>query len=322
MMMTIPISPEQIRTVSRLIDPLFLNSPVLTASTLDETLGCSLALKIETLNPIRSFKGRGTEALMASLTELPEQVVATSSGNFGQGLAWATTRRGVKATIFSGAGDNPLKLTAMRRLGADVRLVPEGGDGKSEAQRAAAEMGALLVEDGAHSEIAAGAGTIAVELLEQAGALEIIVVQIGDGALIAGVGSWIRAMSPATRIVGVTAAQAPAMRASIEKGEPVSALPRTIADGLAIYRPVATAVEEVRAVVDEIIEVEENAILDAMALLLGRTGLVAEPSGAVGVAAIMCRPDVFRGRTVGSIITGSNIRPDLLQAAASRGALV
>ena len=316
--MTTPISLEQIRTVRSLIDPVFLDSPILAPADLADALGCTPVLKIETLNPIRSFKGRGTEALMASLSSMPKSVVATSSGNFGQGLARAATRRGVKAIIYSGAGDNPLKLDAMHRLGAEVRLVPEGGDGKGEARRAAAEIGALLVEDGAHSEIAAGAGTIALELLAQAGNLDVVVVQIGDGALIAGVGSCFRAMSPATRIIGVTAAAAPAMRASLEKGEPVSAIPRTIADGLAIHRPVATAIEEVRSVVDDIIEVEEEEILDAVALLLKRTSLVAEPSGAVGVAALMRRPEIFRGRTVGSIITGSNIRPDLLLAAASR----
>ena len=121
-----PITESQIARARALIDPVFLGSPIVRQAGFDAALGCSVALKVETLNPIRSFKGRGTEALMASLTNRPTHVVATSSGNFGQGLARAATTRGVRATIFSGDDDNPGKLDAMRQLGAELRLVPRG----------------------------------------------------------------------------------------------------------------------------------------------------------------------------------------------------
>ncbi|MGD9914047.1 MAG: threonine/serine dehydratase [Rhizobiaceae bacterium] len=308
---------DLIRRVRGRIDPAFLNSPLLRPTALGEALGCSLALKVETLNPIRSFKGRGTEALMDSLSPAPRHVVATSSGNFGQGLAYAATRRGVTCTIFSGVNDNPLKIDAMRKLGAEVRLVADGVDSKAEARRHAEAIGALLVEDGAHPEIAAGAGTLAMELLEAFPQPEIAVVQIGDGALISGVGSWIRAMSPTTRIIGVTAAGAPAMRVSLEQGQSVRIACETIADGLAIQRPVPSALGEIRAVVDAVIEVEEDAIIDGVALLL-KAGIMAEPSAAVGVAAIMRNAETFRGRSVAAIVTGSNIRPELLREAVRR----
>lgn len=313
-----PITESGIARMRALIDPVFLGSPIVRQAALDAALGCSLALKLETLNPIRSFKGRGTEALMASLENKPSHVVATSSGNFGQGLARAATRRGVKATIFSGEDDNPGKLEAMRQLGAEVRLVARGEDSKTIARRTASEIGALYIEDGAHPEIAAGAGTMAMELLARCDGLDAILVQIGDGALVTGVGSWIKATSPKTRVIGVTALGSPGMRASLELGKPVGLAPDTIADGMAIHTPIASAVNDVAAVIDDILEVDDAAMLDAMALLLGSASLVAEPSGAAGVAAIMRNVEMFRGQKVAAIVTGANVRPELLAQAATR----
>ncbi len=315
--MTTPISPAQIERARSLIDPVFLDTPVLRHDGLNAALGCACWLKIETLNPIRSFKGRGTEALIAALDPAPAHVVATSTGNFGQGLARAAMRRGIGATIFSGADANPQKLAAMRRLGAEVRLVPRGENGKQTARRFAQQMNALFVEDGAHPEIAAGAGTIGQELTAQVAALDAVVVQVGDGALIAGVGSWLKAKAPGVRIIGVTAAAAPAMMASLKAGAPVSLPAETIADGMAIHTPIASAVAEVAAVIDDIVAVEEEAMIDAVRLLIRETGIVAEPSGAAGVAALMSHRDMWAGRNVAVIVTGSNVRPELLAAAAA-----
>src|SRR5262249_11844114 len=142
-----------------------LDSPLMRHPALDEALGCALVLKVETVNPIRSFKGRGTEAVLASLAPRPAAVVTASSGNFGQGIAWAARRRGIAATVFAPASANPMKLEAMRRLGAVVRTVESGRDESDAAREAAAGRNApLFIEDGAHREIAAGAGTIAQEL--------------------------------------------------------------------------------------------------------------------------------------------------------------
>lgn len=316
--MTLPIAQADILRARTLIDPVFLDSPLHGHLALDTALGCACVLKIETLNPIRSFKGRGAEAVMTSLDPRPAHVVATSSGNWGQGLSRAATRRGVGVTIFSSEGDNPGKLDAMRRLGAEVRLVPRGTDGKTTARRVAEELSALFVEDGAHPEIAAGAGTMAEELTRQCADLDAVIVPIGDGALITGVGSWFKAASPRTRVIGVTAAGSPAMRLSLDARHPITAPAETIADGIAIHTPVASAVGDVAAVVDEVVSVEDDALLDAMALLLRAGGVVSEPSGAAGIAAIMRHRALFEARRVGVIITGSNVRPDLLAEAARR----
>jgi threonine dehydratase len=316
--MKTPVGSAEIVRVRAMIDPVFLDSPVLGNDALDTALGCACLLKIETLNPIRSFKGRGAEAVMASIDPRPTHVVGTSSGNWGQGLARAARRRGVGVTIFSEEGDNPQKLDAMRRFGAEVRLMPRGADGKATARREAEAMGARFVEDGAHPEIAAGAGTMAEELTRQCPALDAVVVPIGDGALISGVGSWFKATSPGTRVVGVTAAGSPAMRLSLEAHRPITAPAETIADGIAIHTPVASAVDDVASVVDEILSVDDESLLDAMALLLRTAGVVSEPSGAAGIAAILRHRAKFETHRVAVIITGSNVRPELLAEAAHR----
>ena len=306
------ITEAEILAARGAIDPVFLATPAISHPQLDAALGCSVTLKVETLNPIRSFKGRGTEALLGSLAVKPTAVVATSTGNFGQGLARAAQRRGVAATILSPEDANPLKLEAMRRLGAEVRLVPaRDGDGKDLARRLAAETDALLVEDGAHREIAAGAGAMAAELTEAGIRPGIVVIQVGDGALAAGVGSWFRLVLPETRIVGVVATGAPAMAHSFAAGRAVSTeRADTIADGMNIRRPVASAVAQLRACLDEILIVDDAAILEAARLLLGTTGLLAEPSGAAGLAAIATHPERFAGRSVAAIFTGSNLTPE------------
>jgi threonine dehydratase len=302
-----PITPHQILAARAAIDPVFLDSPAMRHGALDDALGCACLLKVETLNPIRSFKGRGTEAVMAALEPRPAAVLATSSGNFGQGLARAAARRGIAATILAPAWANPLKLEAMRRLGATVRLAdPDEGAGKDLARHIAAETGALFVEDGGHPVISAGAGTIAQELAGHE--FDDVIVQIGDGALATGIGSWFKAHAPEVRIVGVVARGAPAMAQSFAAGRAIDTPGTdTIADGMAISRPVPSAVAQLRACVDEILLVDDGAILDAARLLLRTAGVMAEPSGAAGLAAVMTNRDRFAGRRVATVITGSNL---------------
>jgi len=311
--MTLLLTTGEIETARVAIDPVFLDSPLLRHTGLDRALGCTVSLKIETLNPIRSFKGRGTEAVLASLLPRPAAVVTASSGNFGQGIAWAARRRGVAATVFAPADTNPLKAEAMRRLGADVRLVERGVDESDVARAASAAAGAPpFIEDGAHREIAAGAGTIAQEMTAAGLSSDVVLVQIGDGALITGIASWLRATSPRTRVVGVTARNAPAMAQSVVAGRPLERPAHTMADGMSITRPVPGALEGVTAAVDEILEVEEDALLAAMRLLIEQAGVLAEPSGAAGIAALLEHGSRFRGAAVAAIITGSNLDPRLL----------
>jgi threonine dehydratase len=298
------------------IDPVFLDTPVMRHPALDEALGCAMTLKLETTNPIRSFKGRGTEALLAVLPPETPGVIATSTGNFGQGLTRAAVRRGIASTIVVPAGTSALKLAAMRRLGATVHEVtPDEGNGKAVARRMAADTGLLLIEDGLHPEIDAGAGTIAQELTDAGVEPEVLLIQVGDGALAGGVGAWLRERSPRTRIVGVVAARAPSLARSLEADRDVGAPIETIAEGMAVSHPVPGAVARLRQALDEVVLVSDEAMLRGMRLLVEAAGIVAEPAGAAGIAAIMSDPARFAGREVASVITGSNVDLPLLSRA-------
>jgi threonine dehydratase len=310
--MSVLPTPDEILATRAVIDPLFLDSPLMRHPALDDALGCTVTLKVESLNPIRSFKARGTEAVLSALTPRPPAVIAASTGNFGQGIAWSARRRGIAATIYVPHGANPRKVEAMRRLGAVVHLVEPGRDEADAAREAAQEAGAPFIEDGAYREIAAGAGTIAQELTAAGVKPDIVLVQIGDGALVTGIGSWLKATSPGIRVLGVTAHSAPAMVQSMESGRRLERRADTIADGMAITRPVPGAIEQVAAVVEEVLPVSDDTMLSAMRLLAERAGVLAEPSGAAGIAALLEYRARFQGAVVVSLITGSNVDPKLL----------
>jgi threonine dehydratase len=253
---------------------------------------------------------------MSALPADTPGVVATSTGNFGQGLTWSARRRGIASTIVVPAGTSALKLAAMRRLGATVHEVePAEGNGKAVARRMAAESGLLLIEDGLHAEIDAGAGTIAQELTDAGIEPEILLVQVGDGALAGGIGAWLRERSPATRLIGLVASRAPSLARSIEADRDLEAPVETFAEGMAVSHPVPGAVDRLRRVLDEVVLVTDEAMLRAMRLLAEAAGVIAEPSGAAGIAAILSDPARFAGREVTTIVTGSNVDLPLIRRA-------
>jgi threonine dehydratase len=299
-----------IEQAARHIDPLFLSTPLVRGEAMDRVLGREILLKVETLTPIRSFKGRGASWLLHRLgREAEAGLVCASAGNFGQGLAHAARRAGVGATVFAATGANPLKVEAMRAFGAEVRLEGQDFDAAKAAARSfAAASGRLFVEDGLHPAIAEGAGTMALEMAAQDALGDLVLVPLGNGSLVNGVGAWVKARRPATRVVAVVAAGAPAMALSWRQGHPVeTATTATIADGVAVRVPVPEALAVMRATVDEVREVGEQAILDAMRLTFRCVGLVVEPAGAVGLAALLADPELGRGRRVSTILCGGNV---------------
>jgi threonine dehydratase len=232
------LSLERIEQAAGIIDPVFLNSPQFRAEPLEQQLSCRVVVKVETLNPIRSFKGRGAEYFAATLDGHPHLVCATA-GNFGQGMAFAARKRGLQLTIFASVTANPLKVERMRALGAEVRLVGENFKAAHSAAKAfASEPGARLIEDGRIPAIAEGAGTIGRELLRWPERFDAILVPLGDGALLAGVARWVKAHQPATRMIGICASGAPAMERSW-RARQAQELGRTetIADGIEVQSP-------------------------------------------------------------------------------------
>ena len=303
-----PISADNIRAAMYDIDPLFLRSPLIRGSSLDAVLGAQVFCKVETLNPIRSFKGRGTEYFLARLRD-QRPLVCASAGNFGQGLARAGARRGLPVTVFASLNANPLKVAAMRAFGADVRLTGEDFDAAKEAARQhAASNTALYVEDGAIPEIAEGAGTIALEILEAEVAPDVMLVPLGNGALVTGIGAWCRSAAPNTRVVAVGAVGAAAMQLSFAAGVPVTTQrAETIADGIAVREPVPYAVRSMAEVVDEVVAVSDAAIVRAMQLVHEHVGIVVEPAGVVGIAALCEDPARWRGARVATPLCGGNV---------------
>lgn len=307
----VDLSLERIEQAARSIDPVFLGTPQYLDGQLGLALGRQVLVKVETGNPLRSFKGRGTDFAVAAL-ESGVHAVTASSGNFGQGVAYAGRSRGIPVTVFTPTGINPSKLDRMRSLGATViESGADTGDAKHAARAFVAERSdRVFVEDGSDPRIAEGAGSIAVELLARHRP-DTIVVPLGDGALITGIARYAKEIAPDTRIVGVCATGAPALLHSFQAGRPVPTdRIDTIAEGIAIKAPVPESVSRILALVDDIVLVDDAELLSAMRLALTTLGLVLEPAGAAGLAAI--RRYDLPGDLLATVLTGSNVRTDLL----------
>jgi threonine dehydratase len=242
-------------------------------------------------------------------------LVCASAGNFGQGLAYAAARRGRSVTVFAAHTANPLKLERMRRLGADVRLAGDDFDAAKVAARTHADQsGARFVEDGAEAAIAEGAGSLAVELTDWPERMDAVYVPVGNGALVTGVGRWLKAHAPRTQVVGVCATGAPAMVDSWRAGAP-SATERaaTIADGIAVRVPVERAVRDLAGSVDRMIVVDDTLLVEAMRLAFETLGVVVEPAGAAGLAGCLLEREQWQQQLVAVPLCGGNLTPEQVQ---------
>ena len=310
------LSADAIRSAHRSIHPAFTNSPQYVHDGLSARLGVPVIVKIETVNPIRSFKGRGTWVVIKALVDEgrigPDKpVVCASAGNFGQGVAFAAGPAGVRSVVFASRTANRGKLARMRALGADVHEIGDDFDAAVEGARAyARDTGALLLVDGEDARIAQGAGTMALELTDGAasGALPtpaVVSVPVGNGAMLNGVGSWMRHAAPSCRVVGVQAEGAPAMTLSWRHGRPIDTdTVTTYADGIAARVSIPEAVELMDGRVDDMVLVSEAAMHEAQAELTDALGITVEGAAAASWAALLegPRPD---GPAV-VIVTGSN----------------
>ena len=304
------LSLANIERAAAVIDPVFRNSPQFVDDQLSTALGRRTILKVETANPIRSFKGRGADFLLRTF-DPKQKAVCASAGNFGQAIAYAGRRRSIAVEVFVPTNANPLKIARMRSFGATVIAIGSDFDDAKQHARQHVDQHSecVFVEDGHDPAIAEGAGTIGLELLK-AGTTDAVIVPLGDGALITAIAMWVKEHSPRTRIVGVCAESAAAMEVSWRTGRAISiATADTIADGIAVRVPVAASVERIISLVDDIVLVSDAQMLDAMRLAASTLGLLLEPAGAAGLAAI--RAHKIAGDQIATILTGSNIHPDL-----------
>jgi threonine dehydratase len=298
------------------IPRVFRDTPQYISEPLSNDLGVPVVVKVETVNPIGCFKGRGTwlavdELLARGAVGEGRGLVAASAGNFGQGVAYAGRAMGVPVVVYAAVTANRNKVAAMSRLGADVRQVGEDFDAAREAAAAhAAERGWELLVDGADPWIAIGAGSMACELTDAAGsgdlpALGAVYVPVGNAALVNGIGAWMRHAAPQTRVIGVQAAGAPAMTLSWRARRAIETeRVDTIADGIASRVPIPEALSLMLEVVDEMRLVDDPAILAATERMSEALPLSIEPSaGAAWAAALQQRPSA----PVALILTGGNV---------------
>ena len=281
---------------------------------MSERAGSDVHLKLESELPTGSFKVRGAYYALcrhASDRHVSE-VVAASTGNHGAAVAWAARELGIAAQVFVPVGANAVKTARIKSLGARLNEVgADIEDARRAAESHADRTRALLLDDATDAHVPVGAGTIGLELVQQLADFGTLYVPVGDSALIRGVAAAVKSMRPAVRVIGVQAAGAPAYYRSWLSGDVVTtATADTIADGLATTRPTEANVVAVRELVDEMVLVTEQAMRDAMHLLLTSDDVVAEPAAAASVAALLDAPRGHTGAVV-ALITGRNVAPEL-----------
>jgi threonine dehydratase len=305
---------ENMRAAMGVIDPVFLHTPQYCADSLSTMLGVRLLVKVETVNPIRSFKGRGAEYLTSKIPAGAELITA-SAGNFGQAMAYACSQRKLPLTVYASVNANPFKLERMRMLGAAVVLHGEDFDqAKIEAKRVAFAAGKRMIEDGFDAETGEGAGTIGIELAEWKERMDAVLLPLGNGALACGVGRYLKEARAEVRVVAVQSAGASAMLESwrgkeIVRRDSIS----TIADGIGVRIPIPECVGDMEGVIDDGILVEDASLIEAMRLVHEHLGIVLEPSGAAGLAAVLENRDRFRGQDVAVVLCGGNLTPEQMK---------
>jgi threonine dehydratase len=286
-------------------------TPCLICPALSEIAGMQIWLKRDDLQRTGSFKERGARNALLCLAaaERVRGVVAASAGNHALGLAYHGAQLGVRVTVVMPVNAPTVKADRCRSLGADVVL---SGDTFEQAQAHAAELaadaGAPLVHPFDDASVIAGQGTMALEILEQAPALDTIVVPVGGGGLLAGVATAVKTLRPDVRVIAVEPANAASFLAAQLCGGPTT-LPvsPTLADGLAVSRVGATTFAATRRLVDDLVTVSEEEIAAAVAWLARHAGAVVEGAGAAAVAAVLAGR--VSGRAVVLPITGRNIDP-------------
>ncbi len=295
----------RVQAARAVIDPVFLDSPLYSCEPLGRALGCRVSVKLETANPVRSFKGRGTEVVVSGLDG--RAAVCASAGNLGQALAWSARGRGVDVTVVASRSAPAVKLERIRALGARLELVD--GDFDEARERAvaiAAHDGIRLVEDSLDLETCEGAATIGLELLDTP--FDTVLIALGGGAMATGIGHVLKSRAPGVEVVCVQPAGAPAMTRSWRERRVVTTdSTSTIADGVAGRRPIREVLGDLLLVADDAVLVREESIIAGMRLLLEHAGLVVEPSAALGVAAVLEDRDRFAGRHVCVVVCGGNV---------------
>jgi threonine dehydratase len=307
---SLAIQAEDVRAAAKRIRPLARRTPVMTSAGFDAEAGMRVHFKCENLQRGGAFKIRGASNLILSLDpeSLRHGVVAYSSGNHAQATAIAAKHVGVPATIVMPEDAPKSKMESTKAQGARIVTYNRFAESReSIAQSILKETGATLVPPFDHPMIMAGQGTAALELLEETGPLDALITPVGGGGLLAGCATIAKAMYPSIRVFGAEPAGANDTYLSMQKGERTSVHPETIADGLRAPKPGELTFPVVKQLAESIVLVTEDEIRAAVKYLLLRLKILAEPSGAVPVAAVLFRKLPPGIHSIGVVISGGNV---------------
>lgn len=316
-----PATIETIRDAAKIIEGQIVRTPLIAAPKLSALTGAEVFVKYENLQFTNSFKDRGALVKLLSLDRDERQrgVVAMSAGNHAQSVAYHASRLGIPSTIVMPEHTPFVKAGNTEALGAEVVLDGETlAEAQTRAEEIAGQRDLVMVHPYDDPHVIAGQGTVGLEVLADRGDLDILVIPIGGGGLIAGNAIAAKAHSSEIEIIGVEAALYPSMYHAI-RGEEAECGGQTLAEGIAVKNAGRLTTPVVEALVSEIILVDENMIEAAVCTFLTVQKTMAEGAGAAGLAAMLSRPDRFRGKKVGLYLCGGNIDPRILASIMVRG---
>jgi threonine dehydratase len=308
--------------VARIRDSIFL-SPFVRSETFSKLTGNAIFLKLENLQMTGSYKERGAlnKILLLSDEQRRRGVIAASAGNHAQAVAYHATKRGISAQICMPLTTPIVKVSATRGFGAEVILSGTNYDETcQEALRRCEQLALTFIHPFDDEAVISGQGSLGLEMLSQQPEIDVLVVPVGGGGLIAGIACAVKETNPKVRVIGVQTSKLPSMKAGLENGSPVT-LPAkfTIADGIAVRCAGSVTFPLVQRYVDDIVTVDEEEIANAILLLLEKEKTLSEGAGAVASAAVLQHKIHFTGKKVGVLIGGGNIDVSLLSRIIERG---
>jgi threonine dehydratase len=305
---------DHVRAAHDRIRDSIVATPTLHSQTLSKLTGANIYLKFENLQFTAAYKERGAlnAILLLSEEQRSKGVIAASAGNHAQGLSYHGTRLGIPVTIVMPVPTPTVKVMQTESVGGKVVLFGETfDDAYKHARQLEAEQGLTFVHPFDDPNVAAGQGTVALEMLESIPSLDMLVVPIGGGGLLSGMGTVARTLKPDIGLIGVQAELYPSMYALLNNLQ-MPCEGDTLAEGIAVKMPGAFTSEVIRKLVDEIVLVNEAQLETAVSLLLQIEKTVVEGAGAAGLAAVMAHPEKFAGKNVGVVLCGGNIDTRLL----------
>jgi threonine dehydratase len=307
---------------ARIRDSIYV-SPFSRSETFSKLAGNDIYFKLDNLQITGAFKERGAlnKILLMSEAETRRGVIAASAGNHAQAVAYHATKRGISAEICMPVNTPLVKVSATRGFGAEVILAGANYDEScQEALRRCQQHGRTFIHPFDDEAVIAGQGSAGIEMLEQQPDIDVFVVPVGGGGLIAGVACAVKELKPGVKVIGVETSKLPSMKAAMERQGPVT-LPGkvTIADGIAVRRAGEITFPLVCKYVDDIVTVDDEEIANAILLLLEKEKTLTEGAGAVATAAVAQHKIPFKGKKVGVFVSGGNIDVSLLSRIIERG---